>query len=1206
MEEGSNLQQHVNVFQNILTDLTRLGVQMDDEDKAIILLCSLPESYDHLVTTLTYGKESITLASISSALLSHNQRRHNTEGGSQGDGLYVKGGSDRGRNKGNTGPAKKRNKSKNRKTAECYGCKQIGHWKRDCPNRKKGASTSANIVQTDDSGSEGDLLCVSSSKCTDAWILDSSCSYHMTSNREWFTTFRSGSFGFVYLGDDKACAITGIGQIKIAMDDGGVRTLTDVRYIPELRKNLISLGTLQAHGYSYKSDGDRDILKVSKGALTVMRAKRTAGNIYKLLGHTVVGDVASVESDNDATKLWHLRLGHLSERGMMELHKRSLLKGVRSCKMDLCKYCVLGKQCRVRFKPGKHKTEGILDYVHSDVWRPTREASMGGSRYFVTFTDDFSRKLWVYFMKHKSEVFSKFKLWKAEVENQTGRKIKYLRSDNGTEYTDSQFQKFCEQHGIQRHFSVRKTPQQNGVAERMNRSLTERARCLRLNAGLSKGFWAEAINMACYLINRSPRASLEGKVAKEVWTGKPIDLNNLRIFGCPAFVHISSEDRSKLDPKSKKCVFVGYSKGVKGFKLWDPVSKKMVLSRDVVFDEQFMLKQPEVTESAGGSPNKEAIQVEIEPTPTNNIPQVHQQPPETTTTNNDTEVLGGATEDLAGENDYQLVRDRERRSVKPPERYGYEDLAAYALLTSSGDPSTFREAMASQEKERWMGAMMEEMESLQKNHTWELVQLPKGKRAIGCKWVYKRKPAVTEKEGEKFKARLVAKGYSQQKGIDYDEIFSPVVRHTSIRAVLALVASRDMHLEQMDVKTAFLHGNLDEQIYMEQPEGFSDTGKGRLVCKLKRSLYGLKQSPRQWYKRFDSYMLQIGYKRCEYDCCVYVRSLDDGSFIFLLLYVDDMLIAANHLHDVNELKILLGKEFDMKDLGAAKRILGMEIHRDKGARKLWLSQKSYVEKVLNRFDMSNSKAMSTPLANHFKLTLDQCPKSDSEIEYMSKVPYASAVGCLMYAMVCTRPDLAQAVSQVCKFMSKPGKHHWEAVKWIFRYLKGTIGHGIMFSSEKGNPSVVGYVDSDYAGDMDDKRSTTGYVFTLAGEPICWKSSVQSIVAMSTTEAEYMAVAEAAKEALWLTGLVKELGVEQGGVQLHCDSQSVIYLAKNQVYHARTKHIDVRFHKIRELLTTGQILLEKVHTSENAADMLTKPVTSDKFKHCLDLLHVSQC
>ncbi|KAL0451880.1 UNVERIFIED_CONTAM: Retrovirus-related Pol polyprotein from transposon TNT 1-94 [Sesamum latifolium] len=212
----------------------------------------------------------------------------------------------------------------------------------------------------------------------------------------------------------------------------------------------------------------------------------------------------------------------------------------------------------------------------------------------------------------------------------------------------------------------------------------------------------------------------------------------------------------------------------------------------------------------------------------------------------------------------------------------------------------------------------------------------------------------------------------------------------------------------------------------------------------------------------------------------------------------------------------------------------------------------------------------------------------------------------MYAMVCTRPDLAHTVSQVCKYMSKPGRHHWEAVKWIFRYLKGTVGHGIIFGSQQNDPLVVGYVDSDYAGDLDDRRSTTGYVFTLGGGPICWKSTVQSIVALSTTEAEYMAVAEAAKEALWLNGLAKDLGVEHGGVQLHCDSQSAIYLAKNQMYHARTKHIDVRYHKIRELIASGDIMLRKVHTSENAADMLTKPLTVDKFNHCLDLLNVYSC
>ncbi|KAL4347437.1 hypothetical protein GQ457_17G004910 [Hibiscus cannabinus] len=620
-----------------------------------------------------------------------------------------------------------------------------------------------------------------------------------------------------------------------------------------------------------------------------MKGKITAGNIYKLLGSIVVGGANSVESCDDDTKLWHMRLGHLSESGMVALHKRNLLHGVKSCKLDFCKFCVLGKQTKVSFMTGKHKTEGILDYVHSDVWGPTRESSLGGFMYYVTFIDDFSKKVWVYFLKHKSEVFAKFKQWKAQVENQTGRKIKYLRYDNGTEYTNSQFQ-------------------------------------------------------------RSPRASLGGKVAEEVWSGNVVDFLNLRIFGCPTYVHVPGDERSKLDEKSKKCIFLGYKKGVKGYKFWDLVARKMVINRDAIFDEQSMLQQKQDKvlvdfEQCPGIPEKD---VTVE-----------------TCENSNSTYDGSNTVDLQN---YSLARDRERRiNVKAPSRFGFEDMASFALHISSDDLVTFQGAITSQEKGKWMAAMVEEMESLQKNQTWELVRLPEGKKAIGCKWVYKRKPAVSEKEGEKFKARLVAKGFSQQKGVDYDEIFSPVVRHTSIRAVLALVASSDLHLEQMDVKTAFLHGDLEEQIYMQQPEGFTQSGDEHLVCRLKKSLYGLKQSPRQWYKRFDSYMIKIGYKRCEYDYCVYVKSLDDGSFIFLLLYVDDMLIAAKNMHDVVGLKALLSQEFDLKDLGPAKKILGMEIHRDRSSRKLWLSQQIYVEKVLDRFGMSNAKPVSTPLANQFKL-----------------------------------------------------------------------------------------------------------------------------------------------------------------------------------------------------------------------------------------------
>ncbi|KAK4386030.1 Retrovirus-related Pol polyprotein from transposon TNT 1-94 [Sesamum angolense] len=355
-------------------------------------------------------------------------------------------------------------------------------------------------------------------------------------------------------------------------------------------------------------------------------------------------------------------------------------------------------------------------------------------------------------------------------------------------------------------------------------------------------------------------------------------------------------------------------------------------------------------------------------------------------------------------------------NLKPPSRLGYEDIVSFALLVSGDELTTFHGAITSQEKKEWIGAMVAEMESLQKYHTWELVQLPKGKKTIGCKWVYRKKPTVSKKEGEKFKARLV---------------------------------------------------------YMEQLDGFSQPGHEHL----------------------------IDYKRCAYDCCVYVKNLDDGFSIFLLLYVDDMIIAAKNMHDVLALKALLSQEFDMKDLGKAKPI-------------------------------------STPLANHFKLSSEQCPKTDREIEDIAKVPYANAGCCLMYAMVCTRLDLAHI---------------------------GTVGHGVVFGSQQNDPLVVGYVDSDYTDDLDNRRSTTRYVITVGGGSTYWRSTVQSIVALSITEAEYIAVAEAAEEALWLSGLAKELGVEQGRVQFHFDSQSAIYLAINQLCHARTKHIDVRYHKITKLI-----------------------------------------
>ena len=528
------------------------------------------------------------------------------------------------------------------------------------------------------------------------------------------------------------------------------------------------------------------------------------------------------------------------------------------------------------------------------------------------------------------------------------------------------------------------------------------------------------------------------------------------------------------------------------------------------------------------------------------------------------------------------------RTIKPPQRYS--PALHYILLTDSGEPESFYEAKRHSDSVKWELAMKDEMDSLKSNNTWVLAHLPKGKKALHNKWVYRIKE---EQDGNKrYKARLVVKGFEQKEGIDYNEIFSPVVKMTTIRLVLALVAKENLYLEQMDVKTAFLHGELEEEIYMVQPQGFEVRGKEKMVCKLQRSLYGLKQAPRQWYKRFDTFICSNGFLRCQADHCCYIKSLGD-SFIILLLYVDDMLIVGASKQSIDKLKWELSQEFAMKDLGAAKQILGMRITRDSGT--LRLSQEEYIKKVVERFSMGDAKPVGCPLAAHFKLSKEQMPTSDEEKAYMERVPYASAVGSLMYAMVCTRPDIAHAVGVVSRYMSNPGREHWEAVKWILRYLRGTADLSLCFGQD--GSGLQGFVDADMAGDVDGRKSTIGYVYALGGTAVSWVSKLQKIVALSTTEAEYVALTEASKEMVWLKSFLEELGHKQDKCILHCDSQSVIHLAKNPVYHARTKHIQVRYHFIRSVIEDKVFELQKILGSENPADMLTKTVTVEKLRLC---------
>ncbi|CAL5417495.1 unnamed protein product [Camellia sinensis] len=1031
------------------------------------------------------------------------------------------------------------------------------------------------------------------------WVVDTAASYHATSQKEFFSTYQAGDFGTVKMGNSSFSKIVGIGDVHIQTKVGCTMVLKDVRHVPDLRLNLISGIALDRQGYeNYFGKG---IWKLKKGSLVVAKGQ-AIGTLYKT--HVEVNSNSfNAAEDETSPNLWHKRLGHMSEKGLQILAKKSLIPFAKDAKLNPCDNCLFGKHHRVAFHSSSRRQSELLSRVYSDVCGPIEVESLGGRKYFLTFIDDASRKVWVYVLKTKAEVFQHFQTFHAMVERETGKKLKCLRTDNGGEYTSKEFKAYCATHGIRHEKTVPGTPQHNGIAERMNRTIVEKVRCMLKMAKLPKPFWGEAVRVACYLINRSPSVPLNFQIPEEVWSGREISYSHLRVFGCKAFAHVSKEHRQKLDDKATPCIFIGYGDEEFGYRLWDPKHKKVIRSRDVVFQEGQTFED-------FGQPAKPKVDdvSEIIPNP---VPSQHATDEEELPQHavNDVELQDGFLEEEdpeaegveQGEPQPPLPETvgpqlrRSTREFKPSTKYPPSE---YILFTDEGEPESFQEAQNHKEKSSWQQAMQEEMQSLQKNQTYDLVKLPQGRKALQNKWVFKLK-----KDGSgklvKYKARLVVKGFGQKKGIDFDEIFSPVVKMTSIRVVLGLAASLNLELEQMDVKTAFLHGDLKEEIYMEQPEGFEVKGKENSVCRLKKSLYGLKQAPRQWYKKFDSFMVGHEYKRTAADQCVYVRTFPGGNFIILLLYVDDMLIVGQDATTIRSLKTELLQSFDMKDLGPAQQILGMNIVRDRKAKKLWLSQEKYVEQVIEKFNMKDAKPVSTPLANHFKLSKISCPSSAKERQEMEAIPYSSAVGSLMYAMVSTRPDIAHAVGVVSRFLSNPGKEHWEAVKWILRYLKGTTKMCLCFKDAK--PVLEGYTDSDMAGDLDGRKSTSGFLFTFAGGAVSWQSKLQKCVALSTTEAEYIAAAEAGKEMLWLKRFLQELGLKQEKFTVHCDSQSAIDLSKNSMYHSRTKHIDVRYHWIREVMDKQLLELIKIHTDMNPSDMMTKGVTRDKLEVCKHLI-----
>ena len=643
----------------------------------------------------------------------------------------------------------------------------------------------------------------------------------------------------------------------------------------------------------------------------------------------------------------------------------------------------LAKHTRVSFPHKPYTPSSPFSLIHSDVWGPSKVTTSSGKRWFITFIDDHTRITWVYLLRHKSETCQVFKNFHKMIQTQYQTSIRTLRTDNGTEYFNTTLSPYLLQNGIVHQSSCVDTPQQNGVAERKNRHLLEVARAIMFNMNVPKYLWGDAVLTATYLINRLPSRPLQFKTPYSILQSlyPHISTNTLpvKVFGCTTFVHVHSQHRSKLDPKAIKTVFLGYSSTQKGYRCYCPLNKKIYISSDVTFFENTPYFTPTTLQGEHIHHEKETqwswgLELPLDmsfpseniiiPEPENPSPsppsshgsqdqnkqkeirvytrrernkQVtnshHSQEANPVIEPSQLKDSGTLLSNTQSDLDIPIALRKGRRSCT---QHPISNFISYAKLSSPFKafttglsdvviPRNINEALSTPQ---WKTAVLEEMKALEQNDTWRLVELPPNKKIIGCKWVFTVKYNASGTV-ERYKARLVAKGFTQTYGIDYTETFAPVAKLNTIRVLLSLAVNLDWELHQLDVKNAFLNGELEEEVYMSQPPGFEDSPNTTKVCKLNKSLYGLKQSPRAWFNRFLKVIKGHGYIQGQTDHTLFIKHSERGKMSVLIVYVDDIVITGNHTEEMIRIKEMLAKEFEVKDLGKLKYFLGMEFARSK-------------------------------------------------------------------------------------------------------------------------------------------------------------------------------------------------------------------------------------------------------------------------------------
>ncbi|GJW62113.1 ribonuclease H-like domain-containing protein [Tanacetum coccineum] len=1097
----------------------------------------------------------------------------------------------------------------------------------------------------------------------DRGIFDSGCSGHMTGNKDQLEDFEEFNGGSVTFGGSKGY-ISGKGRIRVGNLD-----FDSVSFVKELGHfNLFSISQIcdKQHKVLFTEteclvvSSDFKMPDENQILLKVPRHHNMYSFDMKTPSPAKGFACLIAKATSDESKLWHRRLGHINFKNLNKLVKGNLVRGLPSkvFKNDhTCVACHKGKQHRASCKAKLERLISVpLHTLHMDLFGPTSVKSINHASYCLVITDDCTRFSWVFFLASKDETSGILQTFIRQIENQLNHKVKIIRSDNGTEFKNRDMLEFCGNKGIKQEYSNARTPQQNGVAERMNRTLIEAARTMLADSLLPTTFWAEAVSTACYIFNRVRVTKPQNKTPYELLFGhKPI-ISYIRPFGCHVTILDTLSVLGKFDGKSDEGFLVGYSLNSKAYRVYNLVTKRVEVNLHVnfledkpnvkgvgyrwMFDIDYLTDSmnyipvslenqanphagaSEVTNSAGTptsiaseekdeevelivvpsavkipeekdesrtsstnskkeetltEPQKEKkdsstdslednpkiqafrreleeialkhlgtvpennttstpsvntgsqtvntgrldhddslmpeleifhkpetgifdeasydeegvitdfnslpTEIEVSPTPTLRIHSIHPK----------SQILGDPKSAVQTRSKVQNKSGAHAllSHIQKQQRNNHKDQqhCLFACFLSQEEPKKIAEAL---QDDSWVQAMQEELLQFKLQQVWVLVDLPHGMKVIGTKWVYRNK---RDERGVvvRNKARLVAQGYTQEEGIDYDEVFAPVARIEAIRLFLAFASFMGFIVFQMDVKSAFLYGTIDEEVYVSQPPGFVDPDHPNKVYKVVKALYGLHQAPRAWYATLSTFLEKHGYKRGTIDKTLFIKR-DKKDIMLVQVYVDDIIFGSTNKSWCDEFEALMKSRFQMSSMGELTFFLGLQVKQNKGG--IFISQDKYVAEILKKFDLVNVKVAITPMETKVPLTKDE-EAIDVDVHL-----YRSMIGSIMY-LTASRPDIMYAVCVCSRFQVTLKTSHLNVVKRIFKYLKGKPNLGLWYPRE--SPfDLEAFSDSDYGGSNLDRKSTTGGCQFLGQRLISRQCKKQTIVATSTTEAEYVA------------------------------------------------------------------------------------------------------